>query len=179
MADEPVSTRLDPRKARKDSEITIDFGDGTTVLARKLDMTTMVLEGLIPMPLLMAMEKLVSMKDASPADRVKALLADDEDEQGRSMLQLLRKHAVIAVIDPKVVMQDTGDESLMPVELLTLPQLMKIWTLTAVVPLMEPAAAARFRGRASAVPAAHVPTRKSVRPAAEPVDSPAVDFKSH
>lgn len=163
---------LDPAQLREESEVRIDIGGGRYVMGRKLDMTSMLFEGLVPMPLLTAMQKMTEMRDATPAQRVAAL---SEDGQGRSMLELLRKHACAAVVKPKMVLEDTGDRSTLPVDRLHFGQLMAIWQATAIVPLMSPSAAATFRSQPSPVSVDAPHDGPDVQPATQPVDAAAVE----
>lgn len=157
---------LDPAQMRAAQELKVDIGGGRFVLARKLDMTAMVFEGLLPMPLLAAVQRMIDSPDLDPLERVAAMTADDS---AKSMLNLLRRHAIVAVTSPKLVEIDTGDPTTLPVTMLALDQLMAIWTATAVVPMAEPIKAARFRGRPRAVPPPDAQPRKDLLTSAEPV----------
>ncbi len=164
---------LDPAQLREESEVRIDIGGGRYVMGRKLDMTAMLFEGLVPMPLLTAVQKMVEMRHATPAERVAALT---EDGQGHSMLELLRRHACAAVVKPRIVMQDTGDRNTLPADRLHFGQLMAIWQVTAVVPMMSPSAAATFRPEPSPVPPDAASDGAHVQPTTQPVGAPAVEY---
>lgn len=137
---------LDARKVRRDSEIDVDLGDDTYVTCRKEDMTLLVFEGRVPMPMLAAVQKMVEMPNASAVDRIEALGA----ENGRSLVDVMRQHACKVAVRPRIVMVDDGNPDHLPVEYLDTPRLMAIWSATAIVPQVGAAAAATFRRRADA-----------------------------
>lgn len=157
---------LDPRAARQNATVQIQIALDTYVVARRIDMTSMIFEGLMPMPLLNAVQKMKEMKDMPAELRVAAMT----DPENPDILDMLRRHAAAVVIEPKVVWPDDSDEAHMPANLLTLPQLLKIWNETALVPSVTPSAAFRFRQRPAVVPAPAVPAREAVRPEAEQLD---------
>lgn len=160
----PKLRLLNPREVRRDSEIEVDLGDGTMVRARKLDMTLLVFEGQLSMTMLVAVQRMVDMPDASPVDRVNAL-----GGEGKSMVELLRKHASVVCVQPKIVLEETADPNVIPASYLNIQQLMAIWNATAVVPTFGAREAARFRSGAredDAPPA----------PVSEDVPSPAVEL---
>jgi hypothetical protein len=155
-----MPTLLDPRKVRRDKTINIDLGDDTFVTARKADMTVLMLEGKIPMPLLVAVQQMVEMPNATVEQRIAALGSD----QAESFIQLLRRHALAVVIAPPLSWDDTDDPDVLPVTYFELPQLMAIWTETAVVPLVSHEEAATFRPDERSVHADDAQPRASVRP---------------
>ena len=57
---------LNPRTLRRSNEVQVDLGDGTYILARREDMTLLVFEGRVPMPMLAAVQKMIDMPHASP-----------------------------------------------------------------------------------------------------------------
>jgi hypothetical protein len=139
--------------------------DGSTILCRRKDMVTLVLEGGLPMPMLQAAQKMIDMPEATPFQRVEALGGDN----GRSLMDVLRNHACDVALDPKITHTDTGDPNALPVGMLSTTELLAIWTETAVIPVVGPDAAAEFRPAASApadLPAPHEP---DLQPTAQPV----------
>jgi hypothetical protein len=165
MSDSQQLQTLDPRELRNQSTVTVDIGGGRCVVAQRLDMTSMVFEGLVPMPLLTAVQRMISMPEEDPIARLASMEATDK----QSMLEMLRKHACRAVINPVVTPTDDGDQNHLPVSLLAVDILMKIWNATAVEPLLSPLEATTFRPRGSADADPVLPAREDVRPAAAPV----------
>lgn len=155
---------LDPRAVRGASEVEVDLGDGTMVMARRQDMTMMVFEGRVPMPMLNAVQRMVEMPNATPQERVATL-----GSEGRNLVELLRSHAVAVVTKPKMVLVDTGDPDVIPVEFLNIQQLMAIWNATAVVPKFGALGAARFRGGAGTDAPPAVAIEPDLPPATERV----------
>jgi len=134
---------LNARALRRENEIEVDLGDGTMVKARKMDMTLLVFEGLVPMPMLSAVQRMFDDPDATPTEQVEKL-----GDQGKPMVDLLRRHASIVTIQPKISVEDTNDPDTIPASYLNIQQLMAIWTATAVVPTFGTSQATRFRGGA-------------------------------
>jgi hypothetical protein len=163
-AEEPKLRLLNPREVRRDSEIEVDLGDGTMVKARKMDMTLLVFEGQISMTMLTAVQKMVELPDASPVERVEAL-----GGEGRSMVDLLRKHASIVTIQPRITLEESADPNVIPASYLNLQQLMAIWNATAVTPRFGVSQASRFRVGPSADDAPPAPVGEDVSPTSEPV----------
>lgn len=159
---------IDPREARRSSVVIVDLGTGRAVRARRLDMASMLFEGLVPMPLLTAAQKLVDRKKrgGSAVDQWGEL--DEMDKAGVKLM--LQKHACASVIDPVVVEVDDGNEAHLPVEMLTLMELSAIFNATAILPTVAPATAKRFRTRAVQPDPAPVPDGEGVRETPELVD---------
>lgn len=166
--------QLSARAARAENEVTVDLLDGTFVTARKEDMTLLVFDGRVPMPLLAAVQRMIDMPGATDLERLEAL----GTEHGGNLVKLLREHACSVVMNPKVTMEDTGDPDTLPVTYFSTPKLMAIWTATAVVPRFTTAAAGRFRVGASADVAAPGHVGEEVPPAAEQLVAPAVELIS-
>lgn len=164
----PKLRLLNARDVRREAEIEVDLGDGTMVKARKMDMTLLVFEGQISMTMLTAVQKMVEMPDASPVDRVAAL-----GGEGRSMVDMLRKHASVVVVAPRITLEDSPDPNVIPASYLNLPQLMAIWNATAVTPRFGASQAARFRRGTVLDDDAPAPTGESVPPASVDVARPA------
>jgi hypothetical protein len=151
---------LDPRSMRKANEIEVDLGDGTMVVARRQDMTLLVFQGHVPMPMLAAVQRMIELPNATPAERVDSL-----GGEGRNLVDLLRRHAVTVVMKPRITDTDTGELDALPVEYLGIQQLMAIWNATAVVPIVGTSQAAEFRGGAESHDAPPVPDEPEVPPA--------------
>ena len=104
---------LNARKVRTDNEVLVDLGDDTQIRCRREDMTLLVFEGRIPMPMLVAVQKMLDMPDATPVERVEALGI----EHGKMLVDVLREHACKVAIDPILVMEDDGNPDHLPIEL--------------------------------------------------------------
>lgn len=162
-----MTTQLSARTARQQNETIIDLGDGTHVRARKEDLTVLVFEGRVPMPLLAAVQQMIDLPNATPMQRVEALGA----QNGQSLVELLREHVCKVCIDPVVVPVDDGDPDHLPVSYFSVPQMMTIWTRTAVVPRVTPLEAATFRPE-TVLDAPVAPSNGgALQPPAEPLDS--------
>lgn len=168
---------LNPREARQTKIVIVDLGDGTAVRARKCDLATMVFNGNVSTPIMQAAQRFIENRELSPADRIAALQREGDDEHNRdAMLEVLRHHAVSVCVEPVVTMYDDGDPDHLPVELLTVPQLLAIWNQTALTPRVGAAAAATFRLRQRSPSSAVLRPRENVRPAPEPLGQ-AVDYR--
>lgn len=165
---------LNARKARDESEVTVDLGNGTAVRARKEDMTLLVFDGRVPLPLLAAVQRMIDMPGATDVERLEAL----GTEHGGNLVKLLQEHACAVVMQPKITMTDTGDPDTLPVHYFNTPQLMAIWSATAVVPRFTRVDAGRFRDDASADVDHAAPVVEDVQPVAELVAAPASEFIS-
>jgi hypothetical protein len=155
---------LNTRRLRETREVKVDIGNGDHVLARKEDMTLLVFEGRVPMPVLAAVQEMIELPNATPIERIAAL-----GDSGKSLIQILRAHAVKVVVQPVLTLIDDGNPDHLPADMLDVNQLMAIWTATAVVPPIGAPAAAEFRPRAVELPAAPVPDGEAVPPTAKPV----------
>ena len=125
---------LDPATFRSERQVRIDIGD-KQIVARKVDMTTMVFDGRVPVTLLASIQNLTAAaKNGSRLDRVKALgeAVNGASNLGAEMLALLRRHAVDVIVQPSFTLTDTGNANEIPVNLLTLQQLMQVWSATTV-----------------------------------------------
>jgi hypothetical protein len=165
---------LSARKVRQTHEVQVDLGDDTFIRARKEDMTLLVFEGRVPMPLLAAVQKMIDMPNASALERVEALGA----EHGRKLIDILREHACKVSLEPQIVMTDDGDPDHLPVAFLDTQKLLTIWIATAVVPEVTPIQAATFRAGASSDVAPAVPVGQDLPKDTQRVDSPEVEFIS-
>lgn len=171
---EPEQRLVSPKHRRSNRMVSVALSDGTYVQAKRLDATTMVFEGLVPMPLLSAVQKMLDLgiNAGSAVDQLSSM-----DEASRlGLVDLLRRHAIRAVVNPVVTETDDGQDDHLFVGDLTLNELMDIWNATAMVPMIDPAAAARFRPRAPQPPPADVPPREDVRPSTEQLADPSVEM---
>lgn len=165
---------LSAKKARDSNQIQVDLGDGTYILCRREDMTLLVFEGRVPMPMLAAVQKMIDMPNASPVDRIAAL----GSEHGRTLVEVLREHVCKVAIDPVIVMQDDGNPDHLPVQFLDTQKLMTVWMKTAVIPEVSNEAAATFRQGGSTNDAPPVPNEPTLPPVTQHVDTPEVEFVS-
>ena len=171
MADanvEKLTQLLSAREMRAINKIKVDIGQGRYVWARVQDLTSMVLAGLVPHPMLTAMSTMFTMREASPEQ----LLKEMGESAGAEMLSMMRRHACQVVIEPKVTPTDDGNPEHLPADLFTMEQLLKIWTATTVVPLLSPVEAARFRPGEAAGDAEVLPAGADVQAGAEHVAEP-------
>lgn len=168
MSDEGL---LNPRKVRAEQIVQVTFDDGSWVEARRCDIASMLFEGVVPTPLMQAAEKFIQNRELKPTER----LEDLSDEDRPAMLETLRHHAVAVVIRPTIVMMDDGDPDHLPVEILTVPQLLAIWNQTAVVPKVGAAEAATFRWPQRPTPQSLLRHGQDIRSAAEPVAPPDIE----
>jgi len=167
-----MSELISARKFRSNLEVVVEIRPGEHVRARREDMTLLVFEGRLPMPLLAAVQRMVDMPaGASDADRLAELGA----EAGATLAQVLREHAVRVVIEPKLVLEDTGNPDELPVSYLSTAELTAIWSATALVPMVTAASAGRFRGRAVVDDVDAAPNGADVPPVAERVADSEVD----
>lgn len=161
-ATEPVL--MDPRARREASIVWVTLDDGTSVMARRQDMTSMLFEGMLPMPMLAAIQKIVGGK-GDMADKI----MDSKDSDREIVVATLRKHACVVVIQPKVTEEDDGNPEHLPVVLLTVDELMRIWAATAMKPRVAADKAATFRGKAAGALSDAVQPRQDVRPSPQHV----------
>lgn len=164
-----MPTLLNPREMRRTHTIDIDLGDDTFVRAKKADMTLLMLEGKLPMPLLLAVQQMISLPNTTVEERIAALGSGDAD----AFVDLLRHHAVAVVIEPRLSLDETPDPDVLPVGYLQTTQLMTIWNETAVIPVVGRQEAITFRRELRPDDADVPPVSQGVRPAPEFVDPPA------
>jgi DNA-binding FrmR family transcriptional regulator len=143
----PEPKPLNPRARRANMYLTIDIGNGETVKARRLSLDLMMFSGLLPLPLLAAVQRMMAnpVAEKNPLAQLLAV----SDEQKEAMLVMLRKHAVAAVVEPVVTATDDGNPDHLPVDLLSIEALTKIWQETSIIPLASDDAVSRFRRRAT------------------------------
>jgi len=165
---------LNARTVRAKNEIEVDLGDDTFIKARREDMTLLLFEGRVPMPMLAAVQKMIDLPNASPAERVEAL----GSENGRALVDLLRQHACRVSMEPKIVMAEDGNPDHLVVDFLDIPKLMMIWMATAVVPEVNQAQAASFRRRERVDDAPPAPVKQNLPRKTIRVDTPQYDFVS-
>jgi hypothetical protein len=159
---------LDPTVERARAIIEVDLGNGQYVRARRLDLPQMIFEGLVPQPIMAAAQRLIDTQGQSAS----AQLGDEEPDaaaQHAAQLETLRRHALTVVLEPRLVLHDDHDPSHLPVDLLTLTQLLAIWNQTAVTPRVSAAQAAHFRRAPGLGSHPPVSPREDVRPAPESV----------
>jgi hypothetical protein len=88
-------------------------------------------------------------------------------------VDVVREHALKVVLQPVLVAKDDGNPDHLPVDLLTLTQLLRIWSETAVVPLMTAQTAADFRPEPRADDPPVPPAGEAVQPTPKPLAFPA------
>jgi hypothetical protein len=163
---------LSARKAREERDVIVDLEDGTYVRARREDMALLMFEGRIPMPMLVAVQRMIEMPHASAMERVLSLGEDNS----RTLLDVLRRHVCNVVLEPFLVMTDDGDPDHLPVDYFDIPKLMLIWNATAVLPRVTPVEAATFRGRARPDVTPAPPNSAHVPAAPQQLDRPDVEL---
>lgn len=149
-----------------------------TVLMRRVDMQTLIMEGLVPATLLDAAERFekIGVAVASGEKSAKDVMEGNDKEDMSEMVLFMRHYAVVAVAEPIMVFEDDGDINHFPVRDLTVDELMAIWNAAPPeeegVPKVTTDRAIEFRRpeKQDDVPAA--PTGESVRSTAELVDKP-------
>jgi hypothetical protein len=151
---------LDPSDLRGNHTIRVDIG-GRAVIARKVDLTALVFEGAVPMPLLNAVQHLTSGLDGFAS-----MNATDRS----SMVQMFRNHACRVVIQPVITATDDEDPTHLPVSLLDMTALMRIWEATTTASVLSATAALRFRPTPSPLPVPAAHDGEDVRSPAEHVD---------
>jgi len=186
MAEEQL-TPTSARRARGRNSYLFKVDNELTVRIRKLDMTTMVLEQLIPFDLLRAANKFESMvnevakigQQISQSDEVadKALLELEKlnPAELKTMVDFLRHYAVVVVMDPILVLKDDDNLDHLPVTEISGDQLMAIFYARPPREEGAPVAitaeqAEEFRRSEPAVPSPDVPVGESVQREAELVD---------
>lgn len=172
MPQSTTPTLIDPAAVRAEQLVNVDLGDGTYLLARRLDLTGMLFEGFVPQPLMTAAQRLVASRGLDDVSR----LADLTDEDRVEQLDTLRRYAIVVGVTPKIVATDDGDPAHLPVTLLTLQQLLAIWNNTVVVPRVSAAQAAEFRRPPHRENPPPLHARESLRPPPQPLAG--VEFKS-
>jgi len=169
----PPPQLLNPRRFRKDRVVDVEIGDGLIVKARKLDLSTMMFEGLISLPLLAAVQRAVEPDNVGEQAKRLALMSDPDR---LAMLDLLKRHAVKAVIEPVLTLEDDQNPDHLPVDMLGIEALTQIFAATTIVPVVNAAEVARFRERTAILHGAPAPHGEDVRPAPEHVDTPTVEL---
>lgn len=157
---------LNPAEFRNRAILTVDIGGGRCVRAKRLDMSALVFEGLVPMPMLAAVQRMIAMPGEDAVTKLASL--DDSDKQG--MLTMLRKHVVRSVIEPVLTLEDDGNSNHLPVDLLPIETLLRIWNATAIEQLVAPAEAAEFRPIRGEPVAPVLPAREDVPHGTESLD---------
>jgi hypothetical protein len=134
---------------RRRNEFVLKIDDTLTVRMRRLDMPTMLVNGLLPLPMVRAAQKFEELQNTVNQDPAKPVdnldLINEISENG--FLAMLQKFAVLCVIEPKFVHEDTGAEDCVPVSFLSLEQLLAIWSGAKEDEgaLLTPAQAEEFR----------------------------------
>lgn len=166
-----------------------------TVRMRRLDITTMVLQNLIPFNLLKAANKFEEM--ARNLATVAPTVLDSEGNGGedainelekidpgqlQDMMEFLRHYAIVIIAEPKITMEDDGNPDHLPVSELDGDELMAIFYSRPPEGMgKEPtqltvAEAEEFRRPEPTVADSSVPDGEAVRAEAKLVDTPEREF---
>lgn len=170
----PKATAADFRRR---SQWTVDLEDGLTVTVRRVDLVNAYMENLIPLPLMSALDRLRA-KTQELLENPTALVTVDPGEKAKS-IELLRRYACAAIVEPTFVMEDDGNPDHVPITVLSHDQLLRVWLSKPENPNpsmeVDPAVAERFRvaGESLEAPPA-VPPQSEVPPAAEQLPVPEV-----
>ncbi len=177
---EPADWTVEELQARTGLKVAIGVdasGRVRTVTMRRLDFMTMVLEGLIPKPIIRACEEFFADPEAANAMSDPKAWVDMEASKLKGMLTLMRTFVCAASLKPKFVTEEEYEEKkepgTAPVTLLTSQEVMRAFgvisgtTAQAAVRTFRP----RSRRDAGSVP----PVGENVRPAAKPVAGAGAD----
>jgi hypothetical protein len=105
MADEKKKPRVRPtsgRDVKKRKTYLLPIREGLVFRMRRVDISMLFMEGLIPMPLLGAVDRLESLRRKVGETNQISSLADVSPEDIRNFNEVMRRAAVIAVIAPKL-----------------------------------------------------------------------------
>jgi hypothetical protein len=151
---------LSAEARRATSTFAVSIGGNRFVRCQWLDLPTMVMEGLVPMALLGAAQRMT--QGLSEVEKLETMTPDER----RDLLDMMRRFAIASVVEPKIVSAeaDTGAPGTLPVTMLAFDELMLIWTKASVRPLVGAAKARTFRGNGGEPDAPDVPHGVEVRP---------------
>lgn len=140
--------RFTARDLRTRNEWDVELEPGWTVHVRRLDMVSAYMQNLIPMPLMAALDRLRAQSEKIARDPSLVMAVPQQDKE--QTIELLRRYACAAVVDPHFVMEEDGDPDHAPITLLSSEQLLKIWQSSPrrdTLPEVSPATADVFRQR--------------------------------
>lgn len=121
MADKQGVSAEQFRKART---YTIEV-DGMPFVLRRIDLATMFMEGMIPMPLMSAVDRLEAIRKRA-MEEGPGVFAEINESDRKAMDELLRRCAAAVCQEPKVVWENPSETQL-SVHELTTTQLVVIW----------------------------------------------------
>lgn len=118
--------RLTAADLRARAQWDVEIDDGLTVRMRRIDLTSAYMQGLLPSPLMAALGRLIRYGQRLSGDA--SFIEQVPSEDKALTLELMRRYACAAIIDPVFVMDDADpDPNHCPVAMLTSDQLVKIW----------------------------------------------------
>jgi hypothetical protein len=154
------------KERRRKSSFLLKASDSLTVRMRKLDVPSMILMGLIPLPMLQAAGKFEEMqgKISENSTAMEVLEVIDPEDQ-KKFVEFLRQFACEVVLEPTIVLEDDGIEDHLPVTELDINELMAIWNAgpTKEDPIVSTASAEEFHRAEPDAHAHDVPRGEDVR----------------
>jgi len=179
--------RLKPQERRQKSTVEIEIAGGATILCRRKSPLTLVMCGILPLPLMRAAQRFAEDHAQSDETEMAAALAEPEQSQ---TLDLINRFICAVAIDPVVVLEDDGhpdhllvdelefDERLEIFRKVSAPAPMDTPVATPVIPeLRTEEAREEFRGAEPTAPADPAPAREDVPQGTElVVDGGVVDY---
>jgi hypothetical protein len=127
--------RINPKTVRATRTWDEDLSEGS-VKMRRLDLMNEVLTGHLPPDAVRRaglFEELarVQYEAIGTGKNVTEALAEQletlEPAQRQDVIQVLREFACLAIVDPRYVMKDDGDETHIPIDAMRVQDLMKVW----------------------------------------------------
>ena len=163
---------------RRRQPYTFQASPTLTVQLRRVDMQTLLMEGLLPLTLLDAAERFEKLGERFEKDKDKSsseiMQGSDPDDMKR-MMDFIRHYACVVVVDPKLTLVDDGDENSVPVDSLSSDELLAIWNAVPPeekeVPKVTNDEAREFRGAAEPTDVQAPQAVESVRPTPKLVDT--------
>lgn len=160
---------------RRRQPFSFEVNPNLTVMIRRADMQTLIMEGLVPLNLLDASERFQKLGDKiqTGEDPMK----ETKPEDMADMVEFMRRYAIAMVVSPKLTLEDDGREDSVPVSMLTADELMAIFNATppgeeTEAPKVTAEVAREFRGPTKPNDVAAPQAGESVRSTAKLVDTP-------
>lgn len=162
-----VASNPDDFKAASEREVSLSRGLSVTIGC--VDLLTLFMEGVFPMPLVAAVERLVNQVPTFVRDPTNFAQVPPEERQ--QLLEAMRIYACAVVKQPTFVLKADADPAHVPVTTLQSHDLLAIWvaghTWMGTGGGLTEATADRFRGAGAAAHERPPQGRHDVRPAAE------------
>src|SRR5688500_11162526 len=117
--------RITANELRAESEWDCEIAPGKTVRLRKIDLTSAYMMGYVTLPLMAAVGRLIELGKQVKENPEK--FAEVPDADRKDSMELMRRYACAACIDPVFVLEDDGNPDHVPVSLLSGDQLVAIW----------------------------------------------------